>query len=147
MGMREFISTPDKFGSILSYLLLSAPEFTERLRPTVVPALESELLQDVADRVQRSGGEASIIVLRIEEDEEGKERARIIVGKMSIRASADDGDHHVPYDRQCTLGALLAVMGEGASITLRQSDDEVELEDMDEAPEVQLTDGSKLTFA
>jgi hypothetical protein len=147
MGMKELMSTPDRFGSILSYLLASEPGFSDRLGDAVVPALESELLQDVAARVQRSGGEASLIVLRVEEDEAGRERARIIVGKMAIRASGEDGDHHVPFDRRCTLGALLAVVGEGASITLRLSDEELELEDLDEAPEVQLTEGSKLSFA
>jgi hypothetical protein len=137
----DFINTPDKFGAVISYLVATEPRFSACLGDAIVPALDSELLQDVTERVRRIGGAASLVALRVDLND----KTRIVIGKMTVRESADDTDHHVPFDRRCKLGDLLTVLAEGSSITLRLSEDELELEDVD-APEVKLSDG-KLALA
>jgi hypothetical protein len=142
----DLVGTPDQFGAVLSYLVATEPSFADQLGGAVVPVLEHELLADVADRVQRCGGEASVVVLTIDHDEDGVERARVVVGRMSSRAPRRADDCHVPFDRRCTVRDLLAVIGDGASITLRFSGQELEFQDFDLSPEVRLSDDRQLSF-
>ena len=141
----EILKTPDELGALLTRLIANSPDFASRLqaqdaegRHPIVAALDSEPLVDVIERVRRCGGEGSVMTLRPGSD--GK--LLLVVAKMTVAEQlAEDGDHHVPFDASCTLGDLLKVLGEGASITLRltDGDDLIELEDVG-APEVELKD-------
>jgi hypothetical protein len=146
----EVFDTPDKFGQVISYLTATVPTFATLVsggeeQRVVVAAIESEPLADVTERVRRSGGDAIIVALR--SDPDNAERVRLVIGRMKIRDhAAGSGDHPVPFDVRCSLGDLLMVLGEGATITLRQSDEleVLELVDID-APEVEIS-GESLAF-
>jgi hypothetical protein len=115
------------FGRMISHRCTYDADFANRLdardangRRVVVPALEVDPLHTVSELVERTGGDAVLVVLNGDPGALAKAKGLWKSTLLRLRITrGDDENTDVPCGPSCTLGDVLRVLTPGVSITMR----------------------------